>query len=136
MYYGLGTMETIVRLVRPYKVLQKSNPTILRRYDIVRLDFFLYIKQRFTNIDLWTTLLLARFLLIKIILDPIRTMKIRNSLGAVTRSVCSVKFRNYKIRLHVFTWLVQEKGGLDLPGFGGVFRAWVSRLSLLSSRCV
>ena len=62
MYYGLGTMETIVRLLRPYKVLKKANPTILRRYDIVRLALFLYIKQRFTNIDLWTMLLLARFL--------------------------------------------------------------------------
>ena len=29
---------------------------------------------------------------------------------------------------------MQEKGGLDLPGFGGVFRAWVFRLRLLSSR--
>ena len=62
MYYGLGTMETIIRLSRPYKVLKRANPTILRSDDIVRLDFFLYIKQLFTNIDLWTTLLLARFL--------------------------------------------------------------------------
>ena len=62
MYYGLGTMETIVRLLRPYKVLKKVDPTILRSDDIVRLVFFLYVKQRFTNISLWTTLLLARFL--------------------------------------------------------------------------
>ena len=53
MYCDLGTMETIVRLERPYKVFQKANPTILRRYDIVRLAFFLYVKQCFTNIDLY-----------------------------------------------------------------------------------
>ena len=62
MYYGLGTMETIVRLLRPYKVLKKANPTILQRYDIVRLALFLYVKQRFTNISIWTALTLARFL--------------------------------------------------------------------------
>ena len=50
MYYGLGTIETIVRLVRPYKVLKRANPTILRRYDIVRLALFLYVKQLFTPI--------------------------------------------------------------------------------------
>ena len=59
---GLGTMETIIRLLRPYKVLKKADPTIRRRYDIIILALFLYVKQRFTNIDLWTTLLLARFL--------------------------------------------------------------------------
>ena len=62
MYYGLGTMETIVRLLRPYKVLKKANPTILQRYDIVRLALFLYVKQRFKNISIWTSLTLARFL--------------------------------------------------------------------------
>ena len=62
MYYGIGTMETIVRLSRPYKVFKKANPTILQRYDIVRLALFLYVKQCFTNIDLWTSLILARFL--------------------------------------------------------------------------
>ena len=62
MYYGLGTIETIVRLLRLYKVLKKVDPTILRRYDIVKLALFLYIKQRFMNIALWTTFILARFL--------------------------------------------------------------------------
>ena len=62
MYYSFGTIETIVRLLRPYKVLKRANPTILRRYDIVKLALFLYVKQRFTNIALWTTLILARFL--------------------------------------------------------------------------
>ena len=51
MYYGLGTIETIVRLLRPYKVLKKVNPTILRSDDIARLDFFLYIKQLFTPLN-------------------------------------------------------------------------------------
>ena len=37
MYYGLGTIETIVRPVRPYKVLQKSHsdyPATLRYSQI------------------------------------------------------------------------------------------------------
>ena len=62
MYYGLGTIETIVRLLRLYKVLQKANPTILRSDDIVRLALFLYVKQCFMNKVSETTLLLARFL--------------------------------------------------------------------------
>ena len=59
---GFGTIETIVRLLRPYKVFQRANLTISHRRRIVGLALFLYVKQHVTNIDLWTTLLLARFL--------------------------------------------------------------------------
>ena len=45
-----------------FRACVRANPTILRRYDIVRLPLFLYVKQRFTNIALWSTLTLARFL--------------------------------------------------------------------------